>query len=64
MSGADNADELVFVVSSMSKKVLEIFNMTRKNEVPEHPDILIVPSRMNMYMKKIKKSIIYIRSSS
>ena len=26
--------------------------MTRKDEVPDHPELLIVPPRMNLYMKR------------
>lgn len=52
MSGADNAGGLVLAASPMAKKVLGISNVTRKNEVPDHPDLLVVPPRMNLYMKK------------
>ncbi|WP_368561103.1 Y-family DNA polymerase [Enterococcus faecalis] len=52
MSGADNAGGLVLAASPMAKKVLEISNVTRKDEVPDHPELLIVPPRMNLYMKR------------
>lgn len=34
------------------QKVLGISNVTRKDEVPDHPELLIVPPRMNLYMKR------------
>lgn len=52
MSGADNAGGLVLAASPMAKKVLGISNVTRKDEVPDHPDLIIVPPRMNLYMKR------------
>ena len=52
MSGADNAGGLVLAASLMAKKVLRISNVTRKDEVPDHPELLIVPPRMNLYMKR------------
>lgn len=64
MSNAENAGGLVLSASPMAKKVLGVSNVTRKNQVPAHSDLYVVPPRMNLYMKKIKKSIIYIKSSS
>lgn len=52
MSGADNAGGLVLAASPLAKKVLRISNVTRKDEVPDHPELLIVPPRMNLYMKR------------
>ncbi|MEI5992336.1 hypothetical protein A5881_003892 [Enterococcus termitis] len=52
MSGADNAGGLVLAASPLAKKILGITNVTRSNEVPYHKDLLIVPPRMNLYMKK------------
>jgi DNA polymerase V len=52
MSGADNAGGLALAASPMAKKVLGISNVTRKDEVPDHLDLLVVPPRMNVYMKK------------
>ncbi|EKQ3613702.1 Y-family DNA polymerase [Enterococcus faecalis] len=52
MSGADNAGGLVLAASPMAKKVLGISNVTRKDEVPNHPDLIIVPPRMNLYMNR------------
>lgn len=52
MSNADNAGGLVLASSPLAKQVLGISNVTRKNELPPHKDLLIVPPRMNLYMKK------------
>ncbi|MGH2195847.1 excinuclease ABC subunit A, partial [Enterococcus faecalis] len=52
MSGADNPGGLVLAGSPMAKKVLGISNVIRKDEVPDHPELLIVPPRMNLYMKR------------
>ncbi|OTN83991.1 DNA polymerase V [Enterococcus sp. 7E2_DIV0204] len=52
MSGADNAGGLVLAASPLAKKVLGVSNVTRSNEVPYHKDLVIVPPRMNLYMKK------------
>ena len=42
---------LVLSASPMAK-VLGVSNVTRKNQVPAHPDLYVVPPRMNLYMKK------------
>lgn len=55
MSGADNAVGLMLAASPMAKKVLGISNVTRKDEVPNHPDLIIVPPRMNLYMNRNSK---------
>lgn len=55
MNGADNAGGLVLAASPMAKKVLGISNVTRKDEVPNHPDLIIVPPRMNLYMNRNSK---------
>ncbi|MBO0441514.1 Y-family DNA polymerase [Candidatus Enterococcus ikei] len=52
MSGAENSGGLVLAASPLAKKVLGISNVTRSNEVPFHKDLLIVPPRMSLYMKK------------
>lgn len=52
MSNAENAGGLVLSASPMAKKVLGVSNVTRKNQVPAHPDLYVVPPRMNLYMKK------------
>lgn len=52
MSNADNAGGLVLAASPLAKKTLGISNVTRKKDIPDHKDLLIVPPRMNLYMKK------------
>lgn len=52
MSNADNAGGLILASSPLAKSTLGISNVTRKNELPPHKDLLIVPPRMNLYMEK------------
>lgn len=52
MSNADNTGGLVLAASPLAKKELGISNVTRKEELPDHKDLLIVPPRMRLYMKK------------
>lgn len=52
MSNSENSGGLVLAASPMAKKVLGISNVTRKNEVPDHPNFIIVSPRMKLYMKK------------
>ena len=51
MSNAENAG-ISFISIANGKKVLGVSNVTRKNQVPAHPDLYVVPPRMNLYMKK------------
>lgn len=52
MSNAENAGGLVLAASPMAKKVLGISNVSRKYEIPPHPELEIVPPRMNRYIEK------------
>ncbi|EPH79839.1 Y-family DNA polymerase [Enterococcus faecalis] len=52
MSNSENSGGLVLAASPMAKKVLGISNVTRKNEVLDHPNLIIVYPRMKLYMKK------------
>lgn len=52
MSNAENNGGLALAVSPKAKKELGISNVTRKYEIPYHKDLLIVPPRMNLYIKK------------
>ena len=52
MSNADKPGGIVLAASPMAKKVLGIRNVTRKWEIPYHPDLVIVPPRMSYYIKK------------
>ncbi|AGY81659.1 MULTISPECIES: Y-family DNA polymerase [Carnobacterium] len=52
MSNADKPGGIVLAASPMAKKVLGIRNVTRKWEIPYHPDLVIVPPRMSYYIEK------------
>lgn len=52
LSGAERAGGLVLASSPMAKKQLGISNVTRKYELPNHPDLLKVPPRMQLYIDK------------
>ena len=52
LSGADRPGGLVLAASPMAKKELGISNVTRKYELPPHPDLLQVPPRMGLYIEK------------
>lgn len=51
MSNADNSGGLALAVSPKAKELLNIKNVTRRYEIPYHKDLLIVPPRMNLYIK-------------
>ncbi|MGG5318389.1 Y-family DNA polymerase [Enterococcus sp. AZ072] len=51
MSGDRNDAGLILAASPMAKKILGISNVSRGFEVPDHPDLIIVPPRMTLYMK-------------
>ena len=54
MSEADNTGSgLVLAASPMAKKLFGISNVSRQYEVPRDPRILVVPPRMNLYIRKI-----------
>ena len=50
MSNADNPGGLILAASPMAKKVLGISNVSRKFELPNHPDLEVVPPRMALYV--------------
>lgn len=52
MSNAENSGGLILAASPRAKEVLGITNVSRKWEIPPHPDLLIVPPRMNFYIEK------------
>lgn len=52
MSNAQNNGGLVLAASPLAKKVLGISNVTRKYELPDHPDLIVVPPRMTHYIEK------------
>lgn len=55
MSHAENTGGLVLASSPKAKEVLGITNVTRKYDVPDHPELVIVPPRMNEYIKENMK---------
>lgn len=52
MSNAENNGGLALAVSPNAKKQLGISNVTRKYDIPYDKNLLIVPPRMNLYIKK------------
>lgn len=52
MSKAENAGGLVLAASPMAKKVLGISNVTRKYDIPDHPQLIIEEPHMNHYIEK------------
>ncbi|WP_321386638.1 Y-family DNA polymerase [uncultured Enterococcus sp.] len=60
MSNADNAGGLILSASPAAKKRLGLSNVMRKWDVPNHPDLLIVPPRMQLYIdENMKINAIY-----
>ena len=53
MSHSDNTGNgLVLAASPMAKTVLGITNVTRADNLPNHPDLYKVSPRMNLYIKE------------
>ncbi|MEM5057955.1 excinuclease ABC subunit A, partial [Enterococcus faecalis] len=61
LSGADRPGGLVLASSPTAKRVLGISNVTRKFELPNHPDLLQVPPRMGLYIETNMKIVNIIR---
>lgn len=55
MSHAENSGGLVLASSPMAKKKLGISNVMRKWDLPDHPELKIVPPRMKLYIKENMK---------
>ncbi|MDF2566258.1 MAG: hypothetical protein K0Q53_2662 [Massilibacillus sp.] len=56
MSQSDNTGNgLVLAASPMAKKVLGISNVTRNDNMPNHPQLIKVAPRMNLYIKENTK---------
>lgn len=51
MSGNANAAGLVLAASPRAKKELGISNVSRANNIPPHPELLIVRPQMRLYIK-------------
>lgn len=52
MSGGDSPGGLALATSPRAKKELGISNVSRRFEIPNHPDLYFVPPRMNLYIEK------------
>lgn len=52
MSNADSGGGLALAASPAAKKELGISNVSRRHEMPDHPDLKIVPPRMSLYLEK------------
>lgn len=61
LSGADRPGGLVLAASPAAKKELGILNVTRKYELPHHPDLIQVPPRMGLYIETNMKIVNIIR---
>ncbi|MCB5952279.1 Y-family DNA polymerase [Enterococcus sp. BWT-B8] len=55
MSNAENAGGLILSASPMAKSALGLSNVMRKWDLPDHPDLLIVPPRMQLYINENMK---------
>ncbi|WP_125979712.1 Y-family DNA polymerase [Loigolactobacillus iwatensis] len=53
MSEADNTNGgLILATSPMAKQLFHITNVSRRRDLPDDPRLIIVPPRMNLYIKK------------
>lgn len=52
MSGGDSPGGLALAASPQAKKQLGISNVTRRFEIPNHPELIFAEPRMNLYIKK------------
>lgn len=56
MSHSDNTGNgLILASSPKAKEVLDISNVTRADNLPDHPDLKKVPPRMSLYIKENMK---------
>ncbi|MHC5267685.1 Y-family DNA polymerase [Enterococcus sp. LJL98] len=51
MSGGDRPSGLILSASPKAKEVLGISNVTRRFELPDHPDLIIAPPQMQKYIE-------------
>ena len=51
MSGGDRPGGLILSASPKAKEVLGISNVTRRFELPDHPDLIIAPPQMQKYIE-------------
>lgn len=52
MNRAENTGGLILAASPKAKKVLGISNVTRKYDLPSHPELKIVSPRMQLYIEQ------------
>ena len=53
LSEAENTNGgLILAASPQAKKIYGISNVSRKRDLPNDPDLMIVPPRMNLYIEK------------
>ena len=53
MSESENTGSgLVLASSPMAKKLYHITNVNRRRDLPDDPNLLVVPPRMNLYIQK------------
>ncbi|MEI5992723.1 Y-family DNA polymerase [Candidatus Enterococcus mansonii] len=55
MSHSENTSGLVLASSPMAKKKLGVSNVMRKWDLPDHPELKIVPPRMKLYIEENMK---------
>lgn len=61
MSGDRNTSGLVLSASPAAKKKLNVSNVCRGFDVPKHPELVIAPPRMKLYMTYHKKILAIFR---
>lgn len=52
MSRPETGGGLALATSPKAKELLGITNVSRKHDIPPHPDLYIVPPRMSLYIEK------------
>lgn len=52
MSQAENSQGLALATSPRAKQVFGLTNVSRRHDIPYHPELLLVPPRMDLYIEK------------
>lgn len=55
INNTKNTKKLILSTSPITKKILNISNITHKNQIPTHPNLYIIPPQINLYIKKNQK---------
>lgn len=50
---ANTGSGLVLASSPMAKQRYHITNVNRRRDLPDDPDLIVVPPRMNLYIEKM-----------